>query len=117
MSTIKGTPVSFDLIEANIPASVIDASLSGTDHSPYWLQHPDRPAALPALEGNISTDLLVVGGGYTGLWTALQAKEADPAREVVLIDAETIGWAASGRNGGPSPRWRTRCMRSPSRVA
>ncbi|MFJ6417963.1 NAD(P)/FAD-dependent oxidoreductase [Paeniglutamicibacter sp. NPDC091659] len=99
-TTPNGTPVSFDLIEANTPDSVIDAALAGTDHSPYWLQHPDRPAALPALEGSIDTDLLVVGGGYSGLWTALLAKEADPQREVVLIESETIGWAASGRNGG-----------------
>ena len=48
----------------------------------------------------MSTDLLVVGGGYSGLWTALLAKEADPARDVTLIESETIGWAASGRNGG-----------------
>lgn len=99
-SSATGAPVSFDVIEATIPDSAIDAALAGADYSPYWLQHPDRPAALPALEGNISTDLLVVGGGYSGLWTALLAKEADPAREVVLIEAETVGWAASGRNGG-----------------
>ena len=82
-NTPNGTPLSFDLIEANTPDSVIDAALAGTDHSPYWLQHPDRPAALPALEGSISTDLLVVGGGYSGLWTALMAKERDPERSVV----------------------------------
>jgi glycine/D-amino acid oxidase-like deaminating enzyme len=42
----------------------------------------------------------VVGGGYTGLWTALLAKEADPARDVVVLEGRTVGWAASGRNGG-----------------
>lgn len=99
-ATSNGIPVSFDRIEAAIPPSTIDASLSGTDYSPYWLQHPDRPAPLPALEGSVATDLLVVGGGYTGLWTALLAKEADPDRDVTLIESETIGWAASGRNGG-----------------
>lgn len=97
---LKGTPVSYDFIEANTPASLIDAALANTDYSPYWLQHPDRPAPLPALEGSLSTDLLVVGGGYSGLWTALLAKEADPNRQVVLIESQTIGWAASGRNGG-----------------
>lgn len=45
-------------------------------------------------------DLLVVGGGYTGLWTALHAVERDPAARVVLIESERVGWAASGRNGG-----------------
>jgi glycine/D-amino acid oxidase-like deaminating enzyme len=41
-----------------------------------------------------------VGGGYTGLWTAILAKERDPDRDVVLIEAHEIGSAASGRNGG-----------------
>jgi glycine/D-amino acid oxidase-like deaminating enzyme len=74
--------------------------LAGVSHTPYWLDHPDRPAARPALRGDTTADLLVVGGGYTGLWTALLAKEADPGRDVVLVEAERIGWAASGRNGG-----------------
>ena len=47
-----------------------------------------------------SCDLCVVGGGYTGLWTAIIAKERDPSRDVVLIDAAEVGSAASGRNGG-----------------
>ncbi|MGH3507750.1 MAG: FAD-dependent oxidoreductase, partial [Nocardioidaceae bacterium] len=42
----------------------------------------------------------MVGGGYTGLWTALLAKHADPDLDVLLLEAETIGWAASGRSGG-----------------
>ncbi|MBB1245585.1 FAD-dependent oxidoreductase, partial [Streptomyces durbertensis] len=50
--------------------------------------------------GDERCDLLVVGAGYSGLWTALLAKERDPARDVVLIEAKEVGWAASGRNGG-----------------
>ena len=50
--------------------------------------------------GRDSCDLVVVGGGYTGLWTALLAKEADPGRDVVVLEAGRVGWAASGRNGG-----------------
>ncbi len=42
----------------------------------------------------------MVGGGYSGLWTALLAKERDPSRDVVLLEGDRIGWAASGRNGG-----------------
>ncbi len=48
----------------------------------------------------MEADLCVVGGGYTGLWTALRAKERDPGRRVVLLEAQRLGWAASGRNGG-----------------
>ena len=54
----------------------------------------------PSMSGAMTCDLLVVGGGYTGLWTALHAVERDPGARVVLIEAERIGWAASGRNGG-----------------
>jgi glycine/D-amino acid oxidase-like deaminating enzyme len=47
-----------------------------------------------------SCDLCIIGGGYTGLWTAIIAKERDPNRDIVLIDAHEVGSAASGRNGG-----------------
>ncbi|WP_095756914.1 NAD(P)/FAD-dependent oxidoreductase [Streptomyces xinghaiensis] len=68
---------------------------------PFWLDDPARrPAAAPALVGEESCDLLVVGAGYSGLWTALLAKERDPNRDVVVIEARETGWAASGRNGG-----------------
>jgi glycine/D-amino acid oxidase-like deaminating enzyme len=47
-----------------------------------------------------SCDLCIIGGGYTGLWTAILAKERDPSRDVILIEAHEVGSAASGRNGG-----------------
>ncbi|SBT54726.1 NAD(P)/FAD-dependent oxidoreductase [Micromonospora narathiwatensis] len=67
---------------------------------PYWLDRPERPDPLPPLTGTHEADLLVVGGGYSGLWTALLAKAAEPDRDVLLVEAGTCGWAASGRNGG-----------------
>ena len=54
----------------------------------------------PALIGDIGADLCVVGAGYTGLWTALLAKERDPDREVVVVEQYETGAGASGRNGG-----------------
>jgi glycine/D-amino acid oxidase-like deaminating enzyme len=70
----------------------------------YWLDQADRPARRPGLEGassaDRSADLVVVGAGYSGLWTALLAKEADPSLDVLVLEAGSVGWAASGRNGG-----------------
>ena len=77
-----------------------DENWRGTSRTPFWLDHPDRPPQRGSLDRRIRTDLAVVGGGYTGLWTALLAKEREPERDVVLLEAASIGWAASGRNGG-----------------
>ena len=55
---------------------------------------------MPALEGDVEGDFCVVGGGYTGLWTALALKEREPSSRVVLVEAETCGAGPSGRNGG-----------------
>ncbi|MDH4077407.1 MAG: FAD-binding oxidoreductase [Acidimicrobiia bacterium] len=67
---------------------------------PYWYDDVDEPDSNPTLVRTDSCDLCVVGGGYAGLWTALIAKERDPERDVVLIDAREVGSGASGRNGG-----------------
>ncbi|GAA1005609.1 FAD-dependent oxidoreductase [Streptomyces sp. F-3] len=75
-------------------------ALADAQPVPYWLDDPGRPRPEPALTGAESCDLLVVGGGYSGLWTALIAKERDPATDVVLVEGHEVGWAASGRNGG-----------------
>jgi len=66
----------------------------------YWMDDADEPDANAMLVHPETCDLCIIGGGYTGLWTAILAKERDPSRDVVLIDAHEIGSAASGRNGG-----------------
>ncbi len=78
----------------------VNAALADASTIPFWLDTDLRPEPLPPLVEDRETDLVVVGGGFTGLWTALQAKERDPSRRVVLVEANSIGWAASGRNGG-----------------
>ena len=76
------------------------AAVSGASPLSFWLDDARRPDALPPHTGYADADLLVVGGGFSGLWTALLAKEADPSRDVLLVEGGRIGWAASGRNGG-----------------
>jgi glycine/D-amino acid oxidase-like deaminating enzyme len=67
---------------------------------PFWLAALPERQPSPPLRGVAEADLCIVGGGFTGLWAALHAKADDPARDVVLLEAETIGFGASGRNGG-----------------
>jgi glycine/D-amino acid oxidase-like deaminating enzyme len=67
---------------------------------PFWPDRPDAPPARERLRGEAACDLAVIGGGFTGLWTALLAKELYPERSVVLVEGNRVGWAASGRNGG-----------------
>ncbi|MEU7690420.1 FAD-dependent oxidoreductase [Microbispora sp. SCL1-1] len=75
-------------------------ALADAERKPYWLDRPIAPEPLPPLTGDVTADLAVVGGGFTGLWTALMAKERDPSLDVVLLEGRAVGWAASGRNGG-----------------
>lgn len=86
--------------EAPVTEADLASALAGASAVPFWLDSPDRPRPMPGLTGQHTTDLAVVGGGYAGLWTALMAKERDPDRRVTLVEAKTLGWAASGRNGG-----------------
>jgi glycine/D-amino acid oxidase-like deaminating enzyme len=67
---------------------------------PYWLDALPAREPQPQLDGPAEADLCIVGGGFTGLWAALHAKGDDADRDVVVLEAETIGFGASGRNGG-----------------
>jgi glycine/D-amino acid oxidase-like deaminating enzyme len=67
----------------------------------FWhdsLPHPVTPR--PTLPGGLEADVVIVGAGYTGLWTAYYLKKADPACRVVVLESEYAGFGASGRNGG-----------------
>ena len=85
--------------EDAIDAFHLDA-IADADPYPYWYEDVDEPDSNQTLVRTVSCDLCIVGGGYTGLWTAIIAKERDPSRDVILIDAHEVGSAASGRNGG-----------------
>lgn len=85
---------------AHHPSTAATLALADAAGVPFWLDSPAAPTPTEPLTADTSADLLVIGGGYTGLWTALQAVEADPSRDVVLLEGGRCGDAASGRNGG-----------------
>ncbi len=66
----------------------------------FWLDDPAAPKPELPLSGPVRADLAVVGAGFTGLWTALLAKQAEPGLDVVVLESHRVGWAATGRNGG-----------------
>jgi glycine/D-amino acid oxidase-like deaminating enzyme len=67
----------------------------------YWLSTVDTPLTpRPALPGATEVDVAIVGGGYTGLWTAYYLARADPTLRIAVLEAEICGYGASGRNGG-----------------
>ena len=65
----------------------------------FWLAGAPDPLE-PALSGRARTDIAIIGGGFTGLWTAIRLLEADPALRVTVLEMERVGFGASGRNGG-----------------
>ena len=67
---------------------------------PWWLQEAPPDPAEPALSGDTTADVAIVGGGFTGLWTALELKRRDSAVDVILLEASRCGVGPSGRNGG-----------------
>jgi len=73
-----------------------------------WLQEAllgEEAAETPELLEAIEADVCIVGGGYTGLWTALRIKDLQPDASVVLLEADICGGGPSGRNGGFALSW------------
>ncbi|MEU5938263.1 FAD-dependent oxidoreductase [Micromonospora sp. NPDC047548] len=67
----------------------------------HWLSTVDDPLdPRPPLPGDTDADVVVVGAGYTGLWTAYHLASADPSLRIIVLEAEIAGYGASGRNGG-----------------
>ncbi len=80
--------------------ALVERALAGSRLRSFWLDDVAGAERHPALTSDAEADLAIVGGGYTGLWTALLAARRDPSARIVLLEGGTVGWAASGRNGG-----------------
>lgn len=78
----------------------IDKLLADARPVPYWFDRTPPAADGEPLQRPARADLTIVGGGFTGLWTAILAKEEDPSRDVVVLEGGEVGCGASGRNGG-----------------
>ena len=76
--------------------------MDGVRHTRYgwWLEEAGPVEATAPLDGDTTADVVVVGGGYLGLWTAWQLKALEPAVDVVVLEAGLAGHGPSGRNGG-----------------
>jgi glycine/D-amino acid oxidase-like deaminating enzyme len=75
-------------------------ALQGAQLKPLWHDPEIMPEPEPPLSNDEQCELLIVGGGFTGLWAALQAKERKPDADIILIEQTFVGDGASGRNGG-----------------
>lgn len=75
------------------------------DERSFWLQDAGAKAETAPLAGEASCDVAIIGGGYTGLWTALRLKEQAPDLKITILEADLCGSGASGRNGGQVHTW------------
>lgn len=76
------------------------AAFADAEPRPFWTASIPTPEPAPSLIGRQTADLCIVGAGFTGLWAAKHAKQRDPGRDVVVLEAVAAGFGASGRNGG-----------------
>jgi glycine/D-amino acid oxidase-like deaminating enzyme len=92
----------FQLSEGIVPAQKSIHSGQEAYHidKSFWLENygPYRPS--PPLQGAQSVDVAIIGGGFTGLSTAINLRRLEPGLQVAVLEAEVVGFGASGRNGG-----------------
>jgi glycine/D-amino acid oxidase-like deaminating enzyme len=76
------------------------AALATAKPAIFWTDGSPAPQTVQQLRWGASTDLVIVGGGFTGLWAAILASDDQPGRSIAVLEAARIGFGASSRNGG-----------------
>ncbi len=84
----------------SIPSRNGYAKTKSLRHESFWLDNPQRPSAKPPVSQDIEADLVVIGAGFTGLWSALEAAIEHPSWKIVVLESDRIACGATGRNGG-----------------
>ncbi|MFE9838780.1 NAD(P)/FAD-dependent oxidoreductase [Streptomyces sp. NPDC005551] len=82
------------------PASSASTAATVNGGISFWYAQDGLPAPREPLPGDASADVVIVGGGYTGLWTAYYLKKAAPFLRITVLEQKFCGYGASGRNGG-----------------
>jgi len=97
-------------VTSNPPAlNLTGKALTPGDQRSWWLREAlaaeKDPEPRPALKGDVNADVVILGGGFTGLWTAYFLTEAKPDLKVVVLEQDICGGGPSGRNGGFASGW------------
>jgi glycine/D-amino acid oxidase-like deaminating enzyme len=91
---VRGPRVRADEVRAGVTDGFVNGEVS------FWYRQAGLPSARDPLPGARDYDVCVVGGGFTGLWTAYYLKRARPSLRITVLEREFAGFGASGRNGG-----------------
>jgi len=84
------------------------APRGGTPHRALWIEDAlalEAPSPPSQLAGDERFDICIVGGGFTGLWTAIRLRELDAGASIAIVEADLCGTGASGRNSGGMGHW------------